>query len=491
MRAYAVTNSIVDYLKSQNKDSSYNARKALASQYGISNYTGTASQNIQLLNTLKNQSNATAPSKAVTSGIEEITDNTPGYSAPNNSNSNNSASTAAKSYQSSFVPTKLTDHYENAMLDTDDDKPSAYKSKYTSTIDELLATIKNKDKFDVSTDANYNALYNQYKERYETQADKAMRNAMASANAATGGYGSSYGQIAGQQAYDDTMQGLNDNNLSLMQLAYQIYSDDVANDYNKLGAYQGQDDRMYSRYRDDVSDWQADRNYYANQYWNSYQNDRSAYESDRSFDYGVDKDTTDREYQQYQDALTMALTLAQNGQSVPSYLTEAIDKYNTAHGLSGNSAAQLATLAAQAAVASSGGSSGSGSGKRSSSSGSGRASASNSNSSGNAAGLVKLLDASKGALSMGNVGIDLGNSALAKLASGTLSGSIPTYHGTGTVADSGDTAYSEITNRNGNGWVYVDGLGRLTMTELKKYVDDGTVIETVRNGKYTYTYNKK
>jgi len=41
--------SIVDKLKSEGKDSSYSARKALAESSGISNYTGTAEQNTKLL----------------------------------------------------------------------------------------------------------------------------------------------------------------------------------------------------------------------------------------------------------------------------------------------------------------------------------------------------------------------------------------------------------------------------------------------------------
>lgn len=49
--------SIVDYLKSQGQDSSYNARANLAAQYGIDNYSGTSDQNISLLNMLQNGGN--------------------------------------------------------------------------------------------------------------------------------------------------------------------------------------------------------------------------------------------------------------------------------------------------------------------------------------------------------------------------------------------------------------------------------------------------
>ena len=53
-------NSLVDYLNSVGKDSSYSARKKLAQEYGIKNYSGTAEQNTKLLNMLRN--GASAPS---------------------------------------------------------------------------------------------------------------------------------------------------------------------------------------------------------------------------------------------------------------------------------------------------------------------------------------------------------------------------------------------------------------------------------------------
>jgi hypothetical protein len=51
--------SIVDYLKSQNQDSSFSNRAVLAKQHGINNYTGTAQQNIKLLNSLRNGGSGT------------------------------------------------------------------------------------------------------------------------------------------------------------------------------------------------------------------------------------------------------------------------------------------------------------------------------------------------------------------------------------------------------------------------------------------------
>lgn len=62
-------NSIVDYLKSIGQDSSYQARASLASQYGITNYTGSAEQNLQLLNALKTSTSPTTPPTTTASPI--------------------------------------------------------------------------------------------------------------------------------------------------------------------------------------------------------------------------------------------------------------------------------------------------------------------------------------------------------------------------------------------------------------------------------------
>lgn len=329
--------SIVDYLKKNGQDSSYAARSQLAASYGIQGYKGTAAQNTQLLKTLQSGAQpATNPAQAQTPTVQTVQPATPA-----------AASTQTKVYQQSFKPTELTNHYKQTMLDTDEDEPGPYNSMYQDTINSILETINNRQPFDVNNDANYQKLYNQQKERYQAAADRSMRDTMAAANVATGGYGSTYGQAVAQQAYDRTMEGLNDQNVNLLNLARQIYNDETANNYNKLSAYQGQDNTMYGRYRDDVADWQNNRAYNASQYWNSFQNDRSAYDTDRSFAYGMDKDEMDRDDALYKDALNTAMSMAQNGLPVPSYVTDRIDQYNKKYGLSGDAAASLAGLAAQ------------------------------------------------------------------------------------------------------------------------------------------------
>ena len=60
------TNSIVDYLKSQGQDSSFAARTNLAKSKGITNYTGTAEENLRLLSTLRGQTSQDSGSLANT-----------------------------------------------------------------------------------------------------------------------------------------------------------------------------------------------------------------------------------------------------------------------------------------------------------------------------------------------------------------------------------------------------------------------------------------
>ncbi|MDN6342376.1 MAG: N-acetylmuramoyl-L-alanine amidase [Lactococcus lactis] len=61
-------NSIVDYLVSIGKNTSFANRKKLAKQYGISNYKGTASQNKQLLNAMRSGS----LSKSISTMAKEV-----------------------------------------------------------------------------------------------------------------------------------------------------------------------------------------------------------------------------------------------------------------------------------------------------------------------------------------------------------------------------------------------------------------------------------
>lgn len=143
---------------------------------------------------------------------------------------------------------------------------------YGKGMDEALQKVLNRDKFQY--DINGDALYQQYKDRYIQQGKQAMMDTVGQAAALTGGYGNSYAQKAGQQAYQGYLQGLNDKVPELYQMALDRYNQEGTDLLNKYGLMSDQYAKEYSRYRDSVGDWRAQRDYLA-----------TLYNNERSFDY--------------------------------------------------------------------------------------------------------------------------------------------------------------------------------------------------------------
>lgn len=189
----------------------------------------------------------------------------------------------------------------NAQLQN---KPGAYQSQWQSNLDDLLNRIQNREKF--TYDLNGDALYQQYKDQYITQGKLAMQDTMGQAAALTGGYGNSYAATVGNQAYQSSLQNLNNVIPELYSLAYERYNQegqDLYNQYALIGEREAQD---YNRYRDTVSDWESERDYLANRYDSERNYDYGKYTDDRNFDYGVWTDNRNYEYQQERDRIADA-----------------------------------------------------------------------------------------------------------------------------------------------------------------------------------------
>ena len=217
---------------------------------------------------------------------------------------------------SPFAPSARTQDYYNRLSDMEGNKPGPFQSRYEGAIQSILDGILNKKSFDASKDANYQLLYDQARQSYMQAGDKAMRDTMGAMQAQTGGYGSTAATIAGSQAYDNYLQGMNDNNSALMQLAYQMYQDDRNDQYNQLGAVTGLDDTDYARYRDDVGDYYNDLNYLADMYAGEYARDFGSYTDARDYAYQVaaaqlaqENWQTQFDYQKEQDALANQMAL--------------------------------------------------------------------------------------------------------------------------------------------------------------------------------------
>ena len=167
-------------------------------------------------------------------------------------------------------------------------KPGSYTSPWQAQLNDAISKIMNREKF--SYDLNGDALYQQYKDQFINQGKMAMMDTMGQAAAMTGGYGNSYAQSVGQQAYQGHLQQLNDKIPELYQLAlskYQMEGDDLYNQYAMLGA---QEEQEYGRYRDTVSDYNAELDRLQNRY-----------DAERDYDYGMWADNRDFGYGQYID----------------------------------------------------------------------------------------------------------------------------------------------------------------------------------------------
>lgn len=167
-------------------------------------------------------------------------------------------------------------------------KPGDYQSSWQAQLNDTLQQILNREKF--SYDLNADALYQQYKDQYVTQGKMAMMDTMGQAQAMTGGYGNSYAQSVGQQVYQGHLQELNNKIPELYQLAMQKYQMEGNELKDQYGMMAQQEELDYGRYRDQLGDWQAERDYLAGRY-----------DTERDYDYGKWADGRDFAYGQFAD----------------------------------------------------------------------------------------------------------------------------------------------------------------------------------------------
>lgn len=286
--------SIVDYLKSKGQDSSYNSRKNLASQYGITGYTGSATQNTNLLKAIQGQSSQPQQNQANGSNavITPVTSSSPGHPATD----------YLTGYQyNKYRPSDRVNNYADRLEDLENNKPGDFVSKYDSQIDSIVNNILNREQFDPNSVYDTD-LYKNYREQYMQQGNKAMRDTIGNISGMTGGYGSTYATAAGQQAYDGYLSQLGDKTMDIYDRVYQQYLNEGQELYNQLGMVNNQDNIDYSRYRDTVGDYYNDLNYYAGRYDSSYAQDFGEYQ------YGQDAQRWAEEYayQKTQDALAQS-----------------------------------------------------------------------------------------------------------------------------------------------------------------------------------------
>jgi hypothetical protein len=120
----------------------------------------------------------------------------------------------------------------------------------------------------------------------------AMQDTMGQAAAMTGGYGNSYAATAGNQAYQASLEKLNDVVPELYQMAYDKYNQEGQDLYNKYGLLSADRSAQYGEWQDGYNRLLAERDYA-----------QGVYDSERTYDYGKWSDGRDFAYGQHRDSI--------------------------------------------------------------------------------------------------------------------------------------------------------------------------------------------
>ena len=202
-------------------------------------------------------------------------------------------------------PTFTTSGSTNALLD----QKTAAEKNYTDFVgagytyanqeklNDWMSKYEGRNPF--SYDFNTDAMYQQYKDKYIKQGKMAMQDTMGQAAAMTGGYGSSYASTAGNQAYQASLENLNDIIPQLYQMAYDRYNQEGQDMLNNISLLQGERAFDYGVWGDKANMLAGDRSYYGTEYNNSWNRDWSVFDDTRTFDRGVWEYNDTRDYNEH------------------------------------------------------------------------------------------------------------------------------------------------------------------------------------------------
>lgn len=152
-------------------------------------------------------------------------------------------------------------------------------------LNDYMSKYQGRDPF--SYDFNTDAMYQQYKDKYMKQGKMAMQDTMGQAAALTGGYGNSYASTVGNQAYQASLENLNDIIPQLYEMAYARYNQEGQDMLNNISLLQGERGFDYGVWGDKANMLQGDRGYHQSEANNLWNRDYGVWNDNRAFDRGV------------------------------------------------------------------------------------------------------------------------------------------------------------------------------------------------------------
>lgn len=206
----------------------------------------------------------------------------------------------------------------NTLGQTEKAKPDAYQSRYQGSMDDLMNQIVNRGSFNY--DLANDKLYAQYKDSYAKLGAQAMGDTVSEMGGLTGGYGNTYAAAAGAIGNQEYLREMNDVIPELYEAALNKHAMETADLHNRFAAVGQADDRAYGQYRDTVSDWQADRDYYLGKFGTQLSADRwkenlnqDEEQFQRNLQYQRDYDAWEERKRQEAAAVAAAASAPQGG----------------------------------------------------------------------------------------------------------------------------------------------------------------------------------
>lgn len=167
----------------------------------------------------------------------------------------------------------------------DQERPS-YENQYAEQQQALLDAIINRPDFSWSKEDD--PQWSSYKKSYLREGDRATANALGQAAAASGGRPSTAALTAATQAGDYYATQLNDIIPTLYQQAYDRYLNEYNMSLQDLNAVNTQEQLDYTKYLDQLGQFNTDRNFAFNQYLSDFdilQNQLASLQGQDSVDY--------------------------------------------------------------------------------------------------------------------------------------------------------------------------------------------------------------
>lgn len=143
-----------------------------------------------------------------------------------------------------------------------------YTNQYAAQQQALLNEIMNREAFDWSKETD--PLWPVYKKEYLREGDRATQDALGAAATLSGGIPSSYALTAATQAGDYYATKLNDVLPTLRAQAYDEYLNEYNRQLSALSALNTQEQSEYSKYLNELSQYNTDRNFAYNDYQTQY-----------------------------------------------------------------------------------------------------------------------------------------------------------------------------------------------------------------------------